>query len=143
MFSNPPVFELDNQLRRTTRITAVLLAVVLLAIAVHPGDSLAWGLFLGLATGLYNTVSLALRIKRLGSLDRSGARGFMRQGLLMRLALAAAVVLLAGRVVNVNVWWLGAGILAVPCITAVDAAISAARRSRSEGGVFSRLEEKI
>ncbi|MDQ0285041.1 hypothetical protein J2Z49_000131 [Desulfofundulus luciae] len=143
MPSLPPIPELDNQLKRTTRITGALLVLVLLAIAADPGDSLAWGLFLGLATGLYNTVSLALRIKRLGSLDRSGARSYMRQGLIMRLALAAVVVLLAGRVANVNVYWLGAGLLAVPCITAVDAAVHAARQSRSEGRVFSRIEEKI
>ncbi|SHJ23756.1 ATP synthase subunit I [Desulfofundulus thermosubterraneus] len=143
MPSLPPVPELDNQLKRTTRITGGLMTLVLLAIAANPGDSLAWGLFLGLATGLYNTISLALRIKRLGSQDRSGARSYMRQGLIMRLALVAVVVLLAGRVAHVNVYWLGAGLLAVPCITAVDAALRAARLSRSEGGVFSKVEEKI
>ncbi|SHF05731.1 ATP synthase I chain [Desulfofundulus australicus DSM 11792] len=151
MPSLPPVPELDNQLKRTTCITGGLLALVLLAIAFNPGDSLAWGLFLGLATGLYNTISLALRVKRLGSVERSTARGYMRQGLIMRLVLVMVVVLLAGRVARVNVWWLGAGMLLVPCITAVDAALRAVRLSRAEEGTFSKfsnskfskMEEKI
>ncbi|WP_194174964.1 ATP synthase subunit I [Desulfofundulus thermobenzoicus] len=141
MPSLPSIPELDNQLKRTLRITGGLLVLTALAVAASPRDPLAWGLLLGLLTGMYNTYSLALRIGRLGGLSRQSARGYMRQGLVMRLALVAAVVLVAGRVTGVNILWLGAGMLLVPCITAVDAAVFAARQSRSEGKYFSEIEK--
>lgn len=127
-----PVRELDNQLKRTARVVAALAALACLALVFDRRDPLAWGFLLGLAVGLCNSYSLAMRIKRLDMVGRQRARGYMAQGLVMRLALAAAVVWLAGRYLEVNVFWLGTGMLLVPVIITLDAAFSALVRGREE-----------
>ncbi|WP_027717616.1 ATP synthase subunit I [Desulfovirgula thermocuniculi] len=124
--------ELDNQLKLTARVVAVPAALACLALVFDARDPLAWGMLLGLAVGLLNAFSLSLRVKRLAYLDRQRARGYMAQGLVMRLALAAVVVFFAGRYLEVNVFWLGAGILLVPVITTLSAAYGALLRSREE-----------
>lgn len=127
-----PVHELDKQLKRTIRITCGVIVFLSIGLIWDPKDPLLLGMVIGIATGLYNSCTLAQRIRRMVDMGQDSARRHMRQGLTMRIALVVAVVFFCGRTGAVSVYGVGAGILAVSVITVIDNFFSTVRRAREE-----------
>ncbi|MCL6612677.1 MAG: ATP synthase subunit I [Peptococcaceae bacterium] len=120
MFGDKPVPELDSQLKRTIKISLCILAGVCLALGFDPRDGVFWGLAIGIATGIYNSVTLARRIKRLPGLSPDSAKKFMKRGLVFRLGLIMAVLLFVSqRLPSVNLLGVGAGLL-VPYYVSIN-----------------------
>lgn len=112
LFASKPVPELDNQLKRTIKISLYILAVLLLILALFPGQRFILGLALGIPIGIYNSITLARRIKSLGELYSDNASGFMKTGPLLRTGLVMAVLFLVSqRMPAVDLLGLGLGII--------------------------------
>lgn len=95
-----------------------MLVGVCVALFVYPGDSVLWGLAVGIATGIYNQVVLAKRIKRLPDLSPEAAKKHMNRGLTIRLVMIMAVLFLVSqRLPFVNLFGVGAGILIPSCVS--------------------------
>ncbi|MFZ5652518.1 MAG: ATP synthase subunit I [Bacillota bacterium] len=115
-----PVPELDNQLRYVLRFSGYLLVGICITLFIYPGDSMLWGLAVGTVTGIYNSVVLARRIKRLPDLSPGAARKHMNRGLAIRLTMIMAVLFFVSqRLPFVNLFGVGAGILIPSCISIV------------------------
>ncbi len=112
MVDHKPVPELDNQLRNVLKFSAFILAGVCLAVFIHPRDGVLWGLAIGLVTGMYNSVTLAKRIKRLPGLHPEAAKKQMKVSLAMRFGLIMAVLFLVSKKLPfVSLFGVGAGLL--------------------------------
>ncbi|MFZ5634703.1 MAG: ATP synthase subunit I [Bacillota bacterium] len=110
--------ELDNQLRRVVKISGAILAGAGLALVLYPRDGLVWGLAVGIMVGIYNSITLAGRIKNLPGLSPDAARKYMKRGLFFRLGLIMAVLFfITYRLPFVNLLAVGAGILVPSCVS--------------------------
>lgn len=120
MFGLQSVPELDNQLRNVLKCSGLILAGICLALFFSPSDGLLWGIAIGLATGIYNSVVLAIRIRRLPDLSRDAAKKHMKKGLLVRFTMIFAVLFLVSmRMPYVSLPGVGAGLLVPYCISTV------------------------
>lgn len=142
MFGDTPVPELDNQLRRTIKITSVILAGVCLALVFYPQEGILWGVAIGIATGIYNSVTLARRIKRLPDFSFDTAKKFMKKGLILRLGLIMAVLFFIGqRLPFVSLLAVGAGILVPGYVTMVLSIVESIKLNRQSQVLLKKLYE--
>lgn len=131
--------ELDNQLKNTVKISLYILAAVCLFLAFNPRDSVFWGVAVGIVTGIYNSATLAGRIKRLPDLSPGAARKFMKRGLAFRLALIMAVLFfISHRVTFVSLLGVGAGLLIPSAVSIVLSMVDTYRLYRQSGALVRR-----
>lgn len=118
--SAKPIPELDNQVRRVTKISGMILAGFGLAIFLYPRDGMLWGIAIGIMVGIYNSIMLARRIRNLPDLSPEAGKSYMKKGLVFRLGLIMAVLLLVSqRMPFVNLLAVGAGLL-VPYYVSIN-----------------------
>lgn len=123
LFGTKPVPELDNQLRRVIKISCAVLAGVGLYLVLYPRDGLAWGAAVGILVGIYNSITLAGRIKNLPDMSFDAARKHMKKGLFFRLGLIMAVLFfISNRLPHISLLAVGAGLL-VPCYVSMTLSI--------------------
>lgn len=126
-----PVPELDNQLRSVLRFSGCLLVGFCIALFIYPGDSVLWGLVVGMVTGIYNQVVLAKRIKRIPQLTPGMARKHMNWGIAIRLTMIMAVLLLVSqRLPFISLFGVGAGILIPSCISVMVSVVETYRMNK-------------
>jgi len=119
-----PVPELDKQLRSVLKYSGYLLVGICLALFFYPRDSMLWGLVVGIGAGIYNSVVLAKRIKKLPDLSPDSARKHMKQGLTLRLVMIMALLFLVSqRLSFISLPGVGAGLLIPACISTIVSAI--------------------
>lgn len=136
VFGRQSVTELDNQLRNVLKYSGCILAGVCLGLFFYPLDGILWGIAIGLATGIYNSVVLAARIGRLPDLSREMAKKHMKKGLLVRFTMIIAVLLLVSqRLPWINLNGVGAGLLIPYGISAILGIISSLRLYRQSGSL--------
>lgn len=118
--SAKPIPELDNQVRRVTKISGMILAGFGLAIVLYPRDGMLWGIAIGIMVGIYNSIMLSRRIRNLPDLSPEAGKSYMKKGLVFRLSLIMAVLLLVSqRMPFVNLLAVGAGML-VPYYVSIN-----------------------
>jgi len=123
VFRDQPVPELDDQLRKTIKISLFILAGVCLALGFFPRDGVIWGLAVGIVTGIYNSITLARRIKRLPDLSPGAAKKYIKRGIVVRFGLIMAVLfLISYRLPFISLLGVGAGIL-VPYYVSVNLSV--------------------
>ncbi len=112
MFGSMPVPELDNHLRNILKYSGFIMIGLCLTLVFYPGDSLLYGMIIGLFMGIYNSITLANRIKRLPDLRPDAAKKHMKKGLTMRLGLIMIVLFfLVEKFSFVSLFGVGAGLL--------------------------------
>lgn len=131
MFGMQSITELDNQLRNVLIYSGCVLAGVCLGLFFYPSDGMLWGIAIGLATGIYNSVVLAIRIRRLPDLSREKAKKHMKKGLIVRFTMIIAVLFLVSqRLPWISLNGVGAGLLIPYGISTILGIISALRLYR-------------
>jgi hypothetical protein len=136
---NGKVPELDNQLRGVLKISGFILTGICLALVLYPGDSLLWGMAVGTAAGVLNSVFLALRIERLPELRPDAAKRHMKIGLTMRLCLIMAVLFfVAGRLPFVSLSGVGAGLLIPYSVSVIISVIETWRLYRQSNAFLKK-----
>lgn len=112
MIGEQLVSELDNQLKIVIKISGLMLAGICLALVLHSRDSVLFGMAVGIATGMYNSITLAKRIKRLPNFSPDVAKKYMRKGLSLRLGLIMIVLFFTGnKLPFISLYGVGAGLL--------------------------------
>lgn len=125
------IAELDNQLRNVLIYSGGILAGVCLGLFFYPLDGMLWGIAIGLATGIYNSVVLAVRIRRLPDFSRDKAQKHMKKGLIVRFTMIIAVLfLVTQRLPWISLNGVGAGLLIPYGISIILGIISALRLYR-------------
>lgn len=120
MFGSTPVPELDNHLRSTLKYSGFIMIGLCLALVLYPGDTFLYGMVIGLALGIFNSVTLTQRIKKLPGLPPDAARKQMKKGLVMRLGLIMIVLFfLVKKMPYVSLFGVGAGLLIPSCISII------------------------
>ncbi|KJS15129.1 MAG: hypothetical protein VR69_14620 [Peptococcaceae bacterium BRH_c4b] len=119
MSGTQPVPELDNQLKIVLKYSGLVMIGLCLALILYPGDTMLYGMITGLAVGIFNSVTLTKRIKRLAYLHPDAARKHMKRGLTMRLGLIMIVLFFLVREAPfVSLYGVGAGLL-IPSAIAI------------------------
>lgn len=137
VFGTHSVPELDNQLRQVLKFSGFMLLGICLALFFYPDDTLLWGMVVGIATGIYNSITLAKRIKQLPDLSYDAAKKHMKKGLTMRLILIMAVLFLASsRFPFINLFGIGAGILIPSCIAIILSMVESFKLYRQSADLF-------
>jgi len=131
VFGMQSTAELDNQLRNVLIYSGCILAGVSLGLFFYPNDGMLWGIAIGLATGIYNSIVLAVRIRRLPDLSREKAKKHMKKGLVVRFTMIIAVLFLVSqRLPWISLNGVGAGLLIPYGISTILGIISALRLYR-------------
>lgn len=119
MLGTQPVPELDNQLKSVLKYSGLVMIGLCLALILYPGDTMLYGMITGLAVGIFNSVTLTKRIKKLSALLPDAAKKHMKRGLTMRLGLIMMVLFfLVTRAPFVSLYGVGAGLL-IPSTIAI------------------------
>jgi hypothetical protein len=130
---------LDNQLKRVLKYSALVLAGICLALFFYPADGMLWGLAVGLATGIYNVVVLAIRIKRTLDLNPEKGRKHMKKGIIVRFTMILAVLFLVSvRFPFVTIYGVGAGLLIPYCVSTILGVVDTFRLHRRTDGFRKR-----
>lgn len=117
MFGTQQVPELDNQLRKLLKISGYMLVFFCLALVLYPNDSVLWGLIIGMVLGIYNSITLAKRIKQIPEISFNASSKVMKWNLTFRMGLILAVLyFVANRLPFVSILGMGAGILLPSCL---------------------------
>jgi hypothetical protein len=131
-----PVHDVETQFARSARLTCFVLAAAGLGLASDITNPVIWGLIFGGLTGVLNGYFLRNRLKSIGSLDDvEQAKGFLKVNYVSRLGLVVAVVFFASHVDFLSVYSVGAGLLLVPCLTVIDAAVTLYRHFAARDAV--------
>ena len=131
MFGLQSVNELDNQLRSVLKYSGFILAGICLGLFFYPRDWMLWGIAIGLVTGIYNSIVLAIRIKRLPDLSQDKAKKHMKKGLIARMAIIMAVLFLVSqKLPPVSLYGAGAGLLMPYCISTILGMVNSFRLYR-------------
>lgn len=143
MLGGRPVPELDNQLRRVLKISGIILAGFGPALVFFPRDGILWGVAIGIMVGIYNSITLAGRIKNLPDLSREGARKHMNKSLVFRFGLIMAVLFFVSqRLPFINLLAVGAGILVPSCVSITLSIVESFRLNRQPGVFLRKFYEK-
>ncbi|GBF35642.1 ATP synthase protein I2 [Desulfocucumis palustris] len=134
MFGPMTVPELDNHLRNTLKYAGFIMIGLCLALILYPGDSLLYGMVIGLAVGIFNSITLTKRIKKLPELLPDAAKKHMKRGLTMRLGLIMIVLFfLVSKLPFVSLFGVGAGLLIPSCISIILSMIETVTLYRQSG----------
>lgn len=120
MFDTQPVPELDNQLKNVLKYSGLVMIGLCLTLILYPSDTLLYGMIIGLAVGIFNSITLTNRIKRLAYLSPDAAKKDMKRGLAMRMGLIMIVLFfLVIKMPFVSLHGVGAGLLIPSSITII------------------------
>ncbi|MHB8155837.1 MAG: ATP synthase subunit I [Desulfocucumaceae bacterium] len=120
MFGTQSVPELDSQLRQVLKYSGFILIGICLGLFFYPEDAVLWGMVVGTATGIYNSIMLTIRIKRLPDLSPEAAKKHMKKGLTMRLSMIMAVLFLVSQKLTfISLFGMGAGLLIPYCVSII------------------------
>lgn len=143
MSGDRPVPELDNQLKNVLRYSGLIMVGLCLGLFLYPGDTLLMGMIIGLAVGIYNSVTLAKRIKRLPEFHPDAAKKYMKRGLTMRLGLIMITLFFVGRQFpQISLFSVGAGLLIPSCISIINSVIETYTLYRQSNAFLKRYYEK-
>lgn len=131
MFGLQSVAELDNQLRNVLKYSGCILAGICLGLFFYPSDGMLWGLAIGIATGIYNSIVLAIRIKRLPDLSPAKGKKHIKRGMAIRMTMIIAVLyFVSARLPFVSLYGVGAGLLVPYCVSTISGVVDTLRRYR-------------
>lgn len=135
MYRPLPINTVEKQFSRSARLTCFVLAVISLGLVNDIGDPLIWGIIVGGLTSILNAYFLRNRLLGMLDMDKEGAKISLRQNFSMRMGLIIAVAFFAAQVDFLNMYGVGAGFLLVPCLTAIDAAVTLYRHFAARDAV--------
>ena len=130
LYKPAPIRNIDEQLKRTTRVTGLILLLALPGLIINPGDALILGFIVGGIFGIINCILLVKRMNLLIDLmtqtdiSKQKAKAFMRRGFYPRMALIIGIIALAGQVDFLSIYGVGAGLLVPTVITVLDASLA-------------------
>lgn len=142
MFGLKSVPELDNQLRDVLKYSGCILAGICLGLFFYPSDGMLWGIAVGLATGIYNSIMLAVRLVRLPDLSLEKGKKHMKKGAAIRLAMIVAVLFFVStRLTFVSLYGVGAGLLVPYCVSTIIGGVETFRRCRQSEAFTRKVSE--
>lgn len=143
MFGSQPIIELDNQLKNVLRYSGYIMVGLCLGLILYPRDTLLMGMIIGIAVGIFNSVTLAKRIKRLPELRPDAAKKYMKRGLTMRLGLIMMVLFFVGRQFpQVSLFSVGAGLLIPTCVSIIFSMVETYNQYRQSNALIKRFYEE-
>jgi len=89
--------DFNSQLTKSLKISALLLALLCLALVLYPGDPIIWGLAIGIATGMASAFFLGNRANRAVDMDIDQGKVQIMAGAVFRLLFIIAVLYLVFR----------------------------------------------
>ncbi|MCF8011261.1 MAG: ATP synthase subunit I [Clostridiales bacterium] len=128
MYKPAPFNDLNTQFSRGARLTIAVLAVCSSGylFKVIPNVFIS-GIIVGGVTSILNAYFLKNRLKMLVDFQKAQARVFLRQNYYLRFLLIIVVLFFASRVDLLSILGVGAGLMLVPFIISVDAAVTLCR----------------
>ncbi|MCL5056406.1 MAG: ATP synthase subunit I [Actinobacteria bacterium] len=142
MFGLKPIPELDNQLRNVLKYSGCILVGIGLGLFFYPSDGMLWGLAIGLGTGIYNSIVLAVRIKRLPDLSPEKGNKHIKKGMAMRLTMIIAVLFFVStRLSFVSLFGVGAGLLVPYCVSTIAGVVDTIRGYRQSEAFARKFSE--
>ena len=105
--------DFNSQLKKSLRISAILLALLCLALIMRPGDPLVWGLLIGVATGMASAFFLGNRANRAVEVDVDQGKVQIMAGAVFRLLFIILILFLVFRTGWINLIATAIGIFTV------------------------------
>ena len=113
--------DLEAQLKRTVKSTAIVVAFVALAVLLDFDNAVYKGLLVGTLASLQNAIQLNRRIKKVASIKEVGkAIAYMRRGFFVRLIIIMATLWLCIRIPSVSVNAAAVGLFVAPIFSISD-----------------------
>ncbi|AQS60381.1 ATP synthase subunit I [Desulforamulus ferrireducens] len=121
---------LEVQLKRTVKSTAIIVAFMALALILDLQNGVYQGLFIGSLISLQNAILLSKRIKKASTMKDVGkAISYMRRGLFIRLIIIMATLWLSIRIPSVSVNATAVGLFVAPVMSVSDFIITLIKES--------------
>lgn len=121
---------LEAQLKRTAKSTAIVVVFVAVAVALDFANPVYKGLLIGTLISLQNAILLSRRIKKVSSIKDIGkAIAYMRRGFFIRLIIIMATLWLSIRIPSVSVNAAAVGLFVAPVFSISDFFISVIKES--------------
>lgn len=121
---------LEEQLKRTVKSTAIVVALMLLAVLLDYQNPVYKGLFIGTLVSLQNAIQLSKRIKKASTINDVGkAISYMRRGFFIRLIVIMATLWLSIRIPSVSVNAAAVGLFVAPLFSISDFFITVIKES--------------
>lgn len=135
MYKPVPINDINKQFSRSARLTLFVLAAAGLGLVKDAADPFIWGLIAGGLASILNAYFLRNRLLGLAEMGKEQAKASLRQNFTTRMGLVVAVVFFASRVDFLSIYGVGAGLLLVPCLTVIDAAVTLYRHFAARDAV--------
>lgn len=121
---------LEVQLKRTVKSTAIIVGFMALALVLDFRNGVYQGLFIGSLISLQNAILLSKRIKKASTIKDVGkAISYMRRGLFIRLIIIMATLWLSIRIPSVSVNATAVGLFVAPVMSVSDFIITLIKES--------------
>lgn len=105
--------DFNGQLARSLKISGIFMALLCLMLILRPGDSIIWGLWVGVATGMASAFFLGKRVQRAEGMDIDQAKIQIMVGIVFRLLFIIAVLFVVSKIGWINLFATAAGIFVV------------------------------
>lgn len=121
---------LEAQLKRTAKSTAIVVVFTAVAVALDFDNPVYKGLLIGTLISLQNAILLSRRIKKVSSIKDIGkAIAYMRRGFFIRLIIIMATLWLSIKIPSVSVNAAAVGLFVAPVFSISDFFISVIKES--------------
>ncbi|SHE96932.1 ATP synthase subunit I [Desulforamulus putei] len=130
MLGSTTIPSLEVQLKRTVKCTAIVVALMALAVVVDYQNAVYKGFLIGSLVSLQNAILLSKRIKKASTIKDVGkAIAYMRRGFFIRLILIMATLWLSVRIPSVSVHAAAVGLFVAPVLSISDFLITLLKES--------------
>ncbi|GAB6179320.1 hypothetical protein JCM14036_06390 [Desulfotomaculum defluvii] len=130
MLSSQTMPNLEVQLKRTVKSTAIIVACLVLAVAIDYQNVVYKGLLIGSLASLQNAILLSKRINKVATIKDVGkAIAYMRRGFFIRLIIIMATLWLSIRIPSVSVNAAAVGLFVAPILSISDFFITVIKES--------------
>lgn len=130
MLGSAAIPSLEAQQKRTVKFTAIVVAVMALAVVVDYQNAVFKGLFIGSLVSLQNAILLSKRIKKASTIKDVGkAIAYMRRGFFIRLIIIMATLWLSSRIPSISMNAAAVGLFVAPVLSISDFFITLIKES--------------
>lgn len=144
MLGSQTMPNLEIQLKRTIKSTAIVVACLVLAVALDYGNVVYKGLLIGSLVSLQNAILLSKRIKKVATIKNVGkAIAYMRRGFFIRLIIIMATLWLSIKMPNVSLNATAVGLFVAPILSISDFFITVIKESAFKTSTFDNKVNKI
>lgn len=135
---------LEIQLNRTVKSTAIVVACLVLAVALDYRNIVYKGLLIGSLISLQNAILLNKRIKKVATIKDVGkAIAYMRRGFFIRLIIIMATLWLSIKIPSVSLNATAVGLFVAPILSISDFFITVIKESTLKASTLDNKVNKI